>query len=84
MKITDRELREKIIEEIGVSTETDLILSEETELYDDMGLSSMEAYVLLNDLEEAFGVRIHAMALRHVRTVGDLCDLVYGSMSGRK
>lgn len=84
MKITDKELREKIIEEIGVSTETDLVLSEGTELYDDMGLSSMEAYVLLNDLEEAFGVRIHAAALRHVRTVGDLCDLVYGSMSGRK
>ena len=30
MKITDKELRKKIIEEITVSTETDLVLSEWT------------------------------------------------------
>ncbi len=86
MKITVSELKAKIIEEIAVSTETDLEITEETALYEDMGLASMEAYVLLCDLEETFRVRIQASSLRHVRTVGDLCELVVDAVrqQGRK
>ena len=46
-----------------------------------MGLASVEAYVLLSDLEEEFGVRIPASALRNVRTTGDLCSLVIRKMT---
>lgn len=75
------ELKQKILEVIMESTETELKVTEDTTLYEEMGLASVEAYVLLSDLEEAFGVRIPASALRNVRTAGDLCTLVIGEMS---
>ncbi len=75
------ELKQKILEIIVESTETELEVTEDTTLYEEMGLASVEAYVLLSDLEEAFGVRIPASALRNVRTTGDLCALVIREMS---
>ena len=56
-------------------------IPEDTTLYEEMGLASVEAYVLLSDLEEEFGVRIPASALRNVRTTGDLCSLVIRKMT---
>ena len=76
-----KELKQKILEVIMESTETELKVTEDTTLYEEMGLASVEAYVLLSDLEEAFGVRIPASALQNVRTAGDLCTLVIGEMS---
>ena len=70
------ELKQKILEVIA-----DLELTEDTTLYEEMGLASVEAYVLLSDLEEEFGVRIPASALRNVRTTGDLCSLVIRKMT---
>ncbi|HJB33245.1 MAG TPA: acyl carrier protein, partial [Candidatus Blautia merdipullorum] len=51
-------------------------LTEDTGLYEDMGLASVEAYVLLCDLEDTFGIKIPASELRKVGTAGDLCRLV--------
>ena len=68
------ELKQKILEVIAESTESDLELTEDR-------LASVEAYVLLSDLEEEFGVRIPASALRNVRTTGDLCSLVIRKMT---
>lgn len=74
--MTVQELNEEIINVIRNSTETELELTEETSLYEDMGLSSVEAFVMLSDLEDALGIEIPAADLRSVRTVGDLCRVV--------
>lgn len=74
--MTVEEAKEKILEVIVESTETDMEVKEDTALYEDMGLASVEVYVMLCDLEEVFGISIPASALRQIRTAGDLCDLV--------
>ena len=74
--MTVEEVKEKTMEVIRESTETELDLTEDTGLYEDMGLASVEVYVMLCDLEEVFGISIPASALRQIRTAGDLCDLV--------
>ena len=74
--MTIEEAKQKIIEVIVESTETDMEVKEDTALYEDMGLASVEVYVMLCDLEEVFGISIPASALRQIRTAGDLCDLV--------
>lgn len=74
--MTVKEAKEKILEVIVESTETDMEVKEDTALYEDMGLASVEVYVMLCDLEEVFGISIPASALRQIRTAGDLCDLV--------
>lgn len=70
------EFREKICEVIRESTETEYELSDEKYLSGDLELSSMEVFILIADLEHAFGISIPPDRLRYVQTVGDLCDLV--------
>lgn len=72
----EQKIKEKVMEVIAESTETDVNLTEETTLYDEMSLSSIEVYVLLNDLEDTFGIRIPVSDLRKVHTVGELCEIV--------
>ena len=74
MKIQD--VKKKIIEVIKESTETEITLTPETELFADMGLSSVEVVVMLGDLEDAFGIDIPAADIRNVRTIGELSDLI--------
>lgn len=70
------ELRQEIHRIIQRSTETECVVSDEKCLGKDLGLSSMEVFVLLSDLEDAFGVAIPVKRLRKVQTVGDLSDVV--------
>ena len=74
MKIQD--VKKKIIEVIKESTETEITLTPETELFADMGLSSVEVVVMLGDLEDVFGIDIPAADIRNVRTIGELSDLI--------
>ena len=74
MKIQD--VKKKIIEVIKESTETEITLTSETELFADMGRSSVEVVVMLGDLEDAFGIDIPAADIRNVRTIGELSDLI--------
>ena len=74
--MTVEEAKKEIIRVIRDSTETELELTEETNLFSDMGLASVEVMVMMGDLEDTFGVDIPASRLRNVRTVGDICELV--------
>ena len=71
-----QDVKKKIIEVIKESTETEVTLTPETELFADMGLSSVEVVVMLGDLEDAFGIDIPAADIRNVRTIGELSDLI--------
>lgn len=70
------EAKKKIIDVIVESTETELELTEDTGLFTDMGLSSVEVVVMLGDLEDAFGIDIPAAELRNIKTIGELSDLI--------
>lgn len=58
------------------STETELDLTPETHLVKEIGLSSVEAMLLLSDLEDELYIQIPVTALREVETVGDLTQVV--------
>ena len=58
------------------SSETELELTPQTHLIQEIGLSSVEAMLLLSDLEDVFRIQIPVTALREVETVGDLTQLV--------
>lgn len=68
--------RQKIYEVIQESTETECEILDEKYLSGDMGLSSMEVFVLIADLESAFGIMIPTNQLRYIQTIGDLCELI--------
>ena len=74
--MTVQEAKKEIIRVIKVSTETELDITEQTNMFTDMGLSSVEVVVMLGELEDTLGIDIPASRLRRVRTVGDMCELV--------
>lgn len=74
--MTVQEAKKEIIRVIKVSTETELDITEQTNMFTDMGLSSVEVVVMLGELEDTFGIDIPASRLCRVRTVGDMCELV--------
>ena len=74
--MTVQEAKKEIIRVIKVSTETELDITEQTNMFTDMGLPSVEVVVMLGELEDTFGIDIPASRLRRVRTVGDMCELV--------
>ena len=74
--MTVQEAKKEIIRVIKVSTETELDITEQTNMFTDMGLSSVEVVVMLGELEDTFGIDIPASRLRRVRTVGDMFELV--------
>ena len=74
--MTVQEAKKEISRVIKVSTETELDITEQTNMFTDMGLSSVEVVVMLGELEDTFGIDIPASRLRRVRTVGDMCELV--------
>ncbi|MGN0314571.1 MAG: acyl carrier protein [Fusicatenibacter sp.] len=74
--MTVQEVKKKVLEVIVSSTETEQTVTEETELFGDLGLSSVEVFVMLGELEDTFDLEIPASRLRTVRTANDLCKLV--------
>lgn len=74
--MTIEQIKQAVIAVIQESTETEVELTENTHLVQEMGLSSVEAMLLLSDLEDRFYISIPASQLRNVQTVRDLCQLV--------
>ena len=74
--MTRKEAEQKIMEIIAKSAETDREVKEDTLLYEDLGLASVEVYVMLCELEEMFGVKISAAELRNVCTAGEISGLI--------
>lgn len=74
--MTITQLKQEVLGIIQDSTETTFEITENTHLIRDLGLSSMEAMMVVTDLEDRFGIRIAASKLRQVQTVADLTGLV--------
>lgn len=74
--MTIHEVKQAVFATIQSSTETELPITENTHLIREIGLSSIEAMLLLSDLEDRFGINIPANRLRDIQTVNDLCQVV--------
>ncbi|MBR3973463.1 MAG: acyl carrier protein [Oscillospiraceae bacterium] len=74
--MTIAQVKEEILAVIRTSTETEMELTPETNLVQEMGLSSVETMLLLSDLEDRFGITIPASSLRSIQTVNDLSQTV--------
>ena len=80
MTMTIHEIHEEIIAVIQDSTETEVELTMQTHIVNEMNLSSIEAMMMISDLEDRFGISIPSGKLRDVRTIGDLCEIVVDAL----
>jgi acyl carrier protein len=79
--MTIDQLKQEIFSVIQESTETEVELTDDTHILNEIGLSSIETMMLISDLDQHFGINIPTTRLRDVRTVGDLCQVVIETLS---
>lgn len=51
-------------------------ITKESELIDDLGLSSMDLMLLISSLEDEFGIKVSEKQIRKMVTVEDVVDVV--------
>ena len=70
----------RVIELFATMADTDGEITAESELIEDLGISSMAALILLTSLEEEFKIKIPEKALRKMVTIEDVVDTVVSLM----
>ena len=51
-------------------------ITKESELLEDLGISSMDVLLLLSGIEEEFSIKISEKETRKIYTVGDVADII--------
>ena len=70
---------EKIIELIRLEVDeeyTDIEITPDTDLKEDLQFTSLNMLVVLNEIEEQYGIEINAEDLRAIRTIRDIEKLL--------
>ena len=80
--MTKEQVIEKVIEIIKDSADIDEEVTLDTRVIEDLGLSSMEAVLILGDLENEFGIDLPVSELHDVVTVSDFCRHVLNKLGG--
>ncbi len=79
--MTIDQLKKEIFSVIRESTETEVELTNDTHIVNEMGLSSIETMMLISDLDQHFGINIPTSRLRDVRTIRDLVQVVIDTLT---
>lgn len=69
------EVLKTVISIFSMMTDVETI-REESELIDDLGISSMDILMLIAYIEEEFHIRIRERSIRRIITVGDIVDVI--------
>lgn len=56
-------------------------ISADSELIDDLGISSMDILILITYIEEEFHIRMTERNIRRIITVGDVVDVILHKLS---
>lgn len=68
------EILNKVIELFSTMTEAEVC--EDSEIMEDLDMSSMDVLFLISSIEEEFKIKISEKAIRKIETVGDIADVV--------
>lgn len=79
--MTKQDVMDKVVEVIADSVEAEGEVTVDSHLISDLGLSSMEAMLILGDLENEFGIDLPINDLKGIKTVGDLAQHVIKKLS---
>lgn len=75
MHMSNEEILKRIISLISTISEAEEI-TEESEIIEDLGISSMDVLYLVSCMEVEFGVKIPERTVRSFVVVGDMVDAV--------
>ncbi len=67
---------ERVINLLAAMTESKDEVTADSELIDDLGISSMDILFLITSLEEEFKIKIPVNAIRKMNTIADVAEIV--------
>lgn len=71
------DILKRVIKLFSTMTEAEEI-NEDSELLEDLGISSMDTLFLISSLEEEFQVKVSEKAIRNIVTVGEAAEVISG------
>ena len=78
----NNEILSRVMEMFANLTDTDAEITEESELMEDLEISSMDVLYVISCLEEEFKIKVPEKLLRKVVTVGDVVEIVTDLVNG--
>ena len=75
--MNSEQILERVIALFSTMTEADEI-TEESELIDDLEISSMDVLFLISSLEAEFDIKVPEKAIRKMATIGDVAEIIEG------
>ena len=70
------EILERVINIFATMAETDEEITAESEIIEDLGISSMDVLLLICNLEEEFGIKIPERMVRKMASIDDVARIV--------
>ena len=75
----NEDILKRVIELFSTMTEVEEI-TEDSELIDDLGISSMDVLFLISNMEEEFKIQVPESAIRKMVTVDDVAEVIASLM----
>jgi len=75
--MNSEKILERVIALFSTMTEAEEI-TEESELIDDLEISSMDVLFLISSLEAEFDIKVPEKAIRKMATIGDVVEVIEG------
>lgn len=73
--MNSEKILERVIELFSTMTEADEVTAD-SEIMEDLEISSMDILFLISSLEEEFKIKVPEKEVRKVVTVGDMADII--------
>ena len=67
---------QRVIDLFATMADTEDEITADSELIDDLGISSMDVLFLISSLEEEFKIKVPEKAIRKMVTVGDVAETI--------
>lgn len=74
--MTTNDILQRVIDLFATMADTEDEITEESELIDDLGISSMDVLFLISSLEEEFKIKVSEKEIRKMSTIGDVTEVI--------
>ena len=74
--MADKDILQRVIEVFATMTETADEITADSQLIEDLDISSMDVLYLISSLEEEFKIKVSEKAIRRMATIGDVAEII--------
>lgn len=74
--MVNNNILQRVIDLFATMADTEEEITADSELIEDLGISSMDVLFLISSLEEEFKIKVPEKEIRKIVTVGDVAEII--------